>query len=292
MAKVTKTINPLHFEDLEPHRFEDLVRQLIYDYRYWSDLEATGRKGSDEGFDVRGREIILKDKEEEEETGKANEDALNLERLWLIQCKREKEITPKKMSGYLSEIKQDEKNPLHGLLFIASCDFSKETRDVFRKWCIENGISEFHIWGRSEIEDMLFQPKNDHLLFAYFNFSLQVRKSTIRTNLRSRLATKKQAIRIFKDQNDEFGFTVSTNEILLRDPEAEEYPDKTKIQDFDKHPKWVVCEYAGRYHSGLLFMIRKHFAYLDEDKVHWDYEKRVRENQMIDNPWARKKIAV
>jgi hypothetical protein len=37
---------PLHFEDLEPHRFEDLVRRLIYDFRPWRQLEATGRSGA------------------------------------------------------------------------------------------------------------------------------------------------------------------------------------------------------------------------------------------------------
>ena len=54
MAKTTNTLNPLHFEDLEPHRFEDLVRQLAYDFRTWRSLEATGRSGSDEGMDIRG----------------------------------------------------------------------------------------------------------------------------------------------------------------------------------------------------------------------------------------------
>lgn len=33
MTTPTKTIGPLHFEDLEPKRFEDLVRQLAYDFR-------------------------------------------------------------------------------------------------------------------------------------------------------------------------------------------------------------------------------------------------------------------
>jgi hypothetical protein len=27
---MSKTLNPLHFEDLEPHRFEDLVRQEMF----------------------------------------------------------------------------------------------------------------------------------------------------------------------------------------------------------------------------------------------------------------------
>ena len=40
-GQMTKTLNPLHFEDLEPHRFEDLVRQIIYDFKEWSLLEPT-----------------------------------------------------------------------------------------------------------------------------------------------------------------------------------------------------------------------------------------------------------
>jgi len=45
VARTTRTLNPLHFEDLEPHRFEDLVRQLAYGYTRWRSLEATGRLG-------------------------------------------------------------------------------------------------------------------------------------------------------------------------------------------------------------------------------------------------------
>jgi len=48
----------LHLEDLEPHRFEDLIRQLIYDFRQWRSIEATGRAGSDEGMDIRAIERV------------------------------------------------------------------------------------------------------------------------------------------------------------------------------------------------------------------------------------------
>jgi hypothetical protein len=57
MPATRKTLGPLHLEDLEPHRSEDLVRQLVYDFRVWRMLEATGRSGSDDGFDDRGYEI-------------------------------------------------------------------------------------------------------------------------------------------------------------------------------------------------------------------------------------------
>ena len=55
---VTRTIAPIHFEDLDPHRFEDLVREIIYDFRDWQTIEATGRGGSDDGFDIRAFERL------------------------------------------------------------------------------------------------------------------------------------------------------------------------------------------------------------------------------------------
>ena len=62
MAQTTRTLNPLPFNDLEPHRFEDLVRQLVYDFRPWKKLEALGRSGDDEGIDTGAdRYVRIKD---------------------------------------------------------------------------------------------------------------------------------------------------------------------------------------------------------------------------------------
>ena len=55
----TRTLGPIHFEDLDPHRFEDLIRQLTYDFRQWQSIESTGRGGADDGFDIRAYEIQL-----------------------------------------------------------------------------------------------------------------------------------------------------------------------------------------------------------------------------------------
>jgi hypothetical protein len=54
MSETSRTFGLLPFENLEPRRFEDLVRQLAYDFRPWRALEATGRAEGDEGFDARG----------------------------------------------------------------------------------------------------------------------------------------------------------------------------------------------------------------------------------------------
>jgi hypothetical protein len=40
------------FEDIEPHRLEDLVHELIYDFRDWHSIEAAGQARDDAGFDI------------------------------------------------------------------------------------------------------------------------------------------------------------------------------------------------------------------------------------------------
>jgi hypothetical protein len=285
MAIASKTINPLHFEDLEPHRFEDLVRQLIYDFRDWRALEATGRLGSDDGFDARGWEIYSENSVsvDDDEAEEVKERKKEEDRIWLIQCKREKSISPKKLIGYLDEIDKGEVSTLYGLIFVAACDFSKKARDDYRKWCNANGIGESHIWGRAEMEDMLFQPKYDHLLFAYFGISLQIRKRSTKTKIRSILAIKRQAIRLLGDLGCHF-----PKEVLLRDSDAHEYPYSRNIKDFDELPKWRVYDFIGHYHSGIKFIIRDHFAYIDDEGVKWDCEKKFRINSHYDDPWPIK----
>uniref|UniRef100_UPI001AEEC25F hypothetical protein n=1 Tax=Mesorhizobium mediterraneum TaxID=43617 RepID=UPI001AEEC25F len=191
MPTITRTTHPLPFEHLDPKRFEDLVRQLSYDFRAWQQLEATGRSGSDDGYDVRGWEIIgdqVTSVEEDESDDRSEEAPIVGEvRRWLIRCKREKEIGPTKMGKYFDGIPAEERHDLYGVIFAAAADFSKKTRDVLRERCRSVGIAECHIWGKAEIEDMLYQPKNDGLLFAYFGISLAIRRRSVRTELRSRL---------------------------------------------------------------------------------------------------------
>jgi len=63
----TRTYGPFHFEDLSPERFEDLIRELVYDFRNWQSIEATGKGGSDDGMDIRAYERITKGTVTEEE---------------------------------------------------------------------------------------------------------------------------------------------------------------------------------------------------------------------------------
>ncbi|WP_321786398.1 restriction endonuclease [Burkholderia pyrrocinia] len=282
---ITRTIGPLHFEDLDPKRFEDLVRQLAYEFKPWRRLEATGRSGNDDGFDARGYEIIAKETQPSVSVaeGEAVEDESPLnedidDRLWLIQCKRERTIGPKALVKYLDDTVLGRDEKLHGLVFTAACDFSKKARDNFAQKCREMELEEWHLWGKAELEDQLFRPENDHLLFAYFGISLTIRRRTQRADLRARLVMKRKANRLLQAR--------SHASILLRSPDATEYPYTGDLANFEKNPLWMVWQYRGMLHNGLRFCVRRHFAYLSDDGKSWDAAMAVNDARSShEDPW-------
>lgn len=255
MSKASKTLNPLHFEDLEPHRFEDLTRQLVYDLKDWSALEATGRSGGDDGYDVRGIERILSEPVDDDE------EAVVSEKIWLIQCKREKTITPKKIEKYIGDCLSDKKESVSGVIFVAPCNLSKKTRDAFYGKMREYDIEDCILWGNGELEDQLFQPRNDHLLFAYFNVSLKVHRRSRKTQLRSKLAMKRKALKSLG----------SGETVLIRDPEADAYPYSGEIKDFEKNRQWLVYRVSEHYYDGIKILTGRFFAYLDENGKNFDF---------------------
>ena len=186
-ASTTRTINPLPFQDLEPHRFEDLIRQLAYEFRDWHSLEATGRGGSDEGVDIRAFESHQSDEFRDD-----SDDPVTESRLWIFQCKREKTLGPTRLRRVVEESLTSLLSPPHGFVLAVACDISKRSRDAFRDEMVARGIEEFIIWAKSELEDMLFQPMNDRLLFAYFGLSLEPIRRSLATILRSQILKKKQ----------------------------------------------------------------------------------------------------
>lgn len=239
------------------------MRQLAYNFRNWQKLEATGRGGSDDGFDVRGWEIEEQSPDEdEEEDAKELPEAVH-NRLWLIQCKREKSINPKKLEKYLAEISFD---GLYGIIFVAACDFSKKARDKFNSICRAAGVQEYHIWGKAELEDMLFQQKNDSLLFAYFGISLQIRRRTRKSEINATIAIKRKANRHL----GEFDHRNHHRPILVRDSEKDHYPYSDAVPDFKQKPEWKMYNFLGYDYFGIQILLREFFAYIWEDGIHWD----------------------
>ena len=274
----TRTVNPLPFTSLEPKRFEDLIRQLAYDFRRWRMLEATGRAGSDDGYDARGFEIMDGDPPERDDVEGEEIEPATDDRQWLIQCKREQTITPAKLRAYLNEIA--EPGLLYGIIFAAACDFSKRARDDAFAWARLHGIAEVHIWGKAEVEDQLYQPKNDHLLFAYFGISLQIRRRSLRTALRAKLTMKRKAMRHLGEGWRDHKI------VLLRDPAADGYPYINPNSDA-RTRNWHVVEFTGHHLDCIRLKWRSFYAYLSTDGKHWDYANVYDDRGMarFNDPW-------
>lgn len=265
-ATPTRTLNPLPLNDLEPHRFEDLVRQLAYEFRRWRSLEATGRLGSDEGIDIRATELVPMDIEVLDEVEEGNEptDAGFTERLWVFQCKREKTLPPKRLRTVIKDSLASLATPPHGFVLAVACDVSKAARDVFRAEMATRGVGEFFIWGRSELEDMLFQPKNDRLLFAYFDIALQPRRRNAATSLRGEIAKKKQLAALIGDEEQRDGKLV-----MLRDPTDARYPEAPPKGEAPA--RWFLCRAMTAKKPGHLMVLRhEHLAAITEDGAQWD----------------------
>ena len=121
---------------MAPHRFEDLVRQLAYDFRNWRSLEAIGRSGTDEGVDIRGIEQGDATDEHLDTGGDdiAEPDAPvehGANREWIFQCKREKTLGPKKVNDIIKDFFSGTTETPYGYVLAAACDFSKAARDAF-----------------------------------------------------------------------------------------------------------------------------------------------------------------
>ena len=272
MPQPTRTFGPLHFEDLEPHRFEDLVRQLVYDFRQWRSLEATGRTGSDQGIDIRAIDMmpsvdtVYEDEVVEEEPAAVRDSGWR-DRLWLVQCKREASIGPKRVRDIVCDNISNLKEPLHGYILVAACDFSKSARDAFNDECVKYGLGEYYIWGKAEIEDQLFLPKNDHLLFAYFGISLQVRRRSMRSDLRMRLSLKRKLTKELGEVNSPRQFVM----VLIRDPRDEYYPHIESVDQFIRSPRWRYWGfYAHQPPDHLAFVYKQHFAYVNWGAKEYD----------------------
>ncbi len=98
------------------------MRQLVYDFKDWQTIEGTGRSGSDDGIDIRAFERLAIPRNEDDEDEEAKESPHPMMgNQWIVQCKREKELGPKRVAEIIAEL--DAKNPPYGYVLAAAWDF-------------------------------------------------------------------------------------------------------------------------------------------------------------------------
>lgn len=266
MVPISRTMGPIHFEDLEPKRFESLVRALIYDLRDWNKVQSTGIAGSDEGFDIRAWEKkYIPTPSSDEESDDASVIPVD-GNLWMIQCKRESDIGPTKVGEIIDENIPDKSSAPHGYILVAPTNFSKKSYDIFAKKLREKGILEFQLWGKPDLESMLIQPKFDRVLFSFFGVSL-VAKAKSKTSKTKTLISIKNKLRNILGDTDPKD---KHRSILIKDINADFYPWKQEYPDFEKNPKWLEVVPKEYHPTGLIVQYQEHFGYIDEKNKTWD----------------------
>lgn len=230
----TRTLNPLHFEDLDPHRFEDLIRRLAYAFRDWSDIQPLGRAGSDEGFDARAfeRQDAATNVDEEGEEG-----AQTISRVWQIQAKREKSITSAKMRAFIRE-GIDQRDPPHGFILAAATNISKATADTFQIETKKKGVRESYFWEKDYLEDQLSLPQNDDILFTFFGISLSPGRRTRTAEIKFEINNKNKLFKLLLgDVPHNDGMVSLMHSILIRDIKDTAYLESDEYPDFEKRPR-------------------------------------------------------
>jgi hypothetical protein len=261
--RTTKTLGPLHFEDLEPHRFEDLIRELAYDYKDWQTIEATGRSGSDEGWDIRAFEKSPRPETEDDEAEAEDAPHPMEGNAWMIQVKREKSLGPSDVKQIVSDVNAE--NPPYGYILAAPSNFSKKSYDAFRTELRAKGVREFYVWGRAELEDLLHMPMHDRILFTFFGISLSSRRRTRATEVRAAIAVKNKLYRAVGEGQNLY------KTILLRDLSDTHYPFASKYPDFAERRRWRQLTAEGHHPLGLVVRVNRFYAYIDRARKEWDF---------------------
>ena len=151
MSILNRTINKLHFEDLDPHRFEDLVYDILFRNKSWNIIENWGKSGSDGGVDIYC----------EDSTGQK----------WFCQCKRYKSISLKQTKSVVDKIINGNKNTNDCIiLLVVACDISKTTSEEFKKYSKDKGFKDAEIWSSIRLEAELYNKHTD-LIEKYFGYS-------------------------------------------------------------------------------------------------------------------------
>lgn len=152
---VTRTINQLHFEDLDPIRFEELILSMIYRMKKWNKLDHFGKKGADSGIDIRAIELL--------ENGISN--------TYYFQCKRYKKINKTIIKNIVDDYIAKNRYIPQFYVLVVSCALTKDQIEYFESYCNSYGFEVVIVWTNSIIETKLYFEYPD-LLFAYFGINL------------------------------------------------------------------------------------------------------------------------
>lgn len=257
----TRTINRLHFSDLDPGRFEDLCLKLLDREPDWKELSHPGRSGNDGGIDLRGTRTVN-----------------GVDQHWIVQCKRVQKLTPADAVKIVAEIRLDGQMP-SGFVLIASCPVSRIATQRLNEALKERGVAACAVWSDSTLETILYNQHND-LLYTYFGVELKPKQRSAERILRESLRMEK---RLSKDLIDH-AFTKNpqnwrridlepwsrfiSSRAIIRSVHDKSYPDADTEET--GLSSWFRHNFYDFYHNGLEFWIANEYLLL-HDGGKWEH---------------------
>ena len=250
-SKPTKTINRLHFEDLDPHRFEDMCFEIVKEKLPNWYCRNFGRSGSDEGIDIQATS---------NDNGK--------ETIWVFQCKRHKNQLTIEIDNY---IQKHEKLP-DKYIFMLGRPISKAIENDIQKYAKQKEIS-IEIWDSTTLESLLFN-NYPGILRKYFDTDIDTdmneKKIQQRLSLKKRLELELSPL--YYDHN-------IRRKIIIRSIDDNTYPEATENQlnTFS----WCWLEYYKPYYKGIAFFSNIVAVCINTNKQTWslcDYNEKMPAN--------------
>ncbi|MEI8202455.1 MAG: restriction endonuclease [Bacteroidota bacterium] len=253
--KPTRTINRIHFSDLDPMRFEELCYDIINNQREWKNLNHVGRKGNDRGIDIIGK------------------DAKN--DIWYFQCKRYAKITINEIKNIVDKIKSsNEKYPDYLELFI-SCDISIRQLEKFKEFSNELKLKSCRIWDITSIESFLYKEEHNKLLYKYFGIQFSQRENSKANLVKQKLKIKKRIERDFINKSLDIDFIKNViryepsckftiGELIIRNIDNDNYPS---VND---DSEWFKAEIYDLYFEGLEIDLFDQTEIFVNEEGNWD----------------------
>jgi len=255
-------------------RFEDLCLNLVYQYKKWDVIEHFGRKGNDDGIDIR-TEILSKNK-------------VNV---WYIQCKRYLKFSNSDSKKVIDEALSSNEIP-NTLLLIVSCDLSKSQIIYFKNYCKDKGVEKGEIWTSSIIEAKLYSDFKE-LLFTYFGVNLTKKSTDNISKVKQSLIMKKKVDKELIDHK--YIKEVTPKSLLFYEPWRKFITDRVFIRSIndttypyclDRLPGedlgWFKTNFYNTYHNGIeLWLYSSKYILVDENGYWEDVEY---EDERKNNP--------
>ena len=156
----------------------------------------------------------------------------------------------------------------YGLIVAAACDVSAQTMAAFREETVTRGVVEGHLWTKARLEDLLFLPENDDLLFAYFGISLGIRRRSQLRRIREFITLKRKLLRAFGEKS--ISGTLM-QDVLIRDMANNDYPYEERVPGYSEMrcPPWHVGKVEYFHVRGLLVCRFGYDGWVKEDGS-WD----------------------